>query len=57
MAKRSMPENRVYETGPGFVCAVACPDCGQKRVRRCACGESLDRGWRYCPWCLRPVRT
>jgi general secretion pathway protein E len=37
--------------------ALACPDCGQKRVRRCACGETLDRGWRYCPWCLRPVRA
>ncbi len=37
--------------------ALACPDCGQKRMRRCACGEVLERGWRYCPWCLRPVRA
>jgi type IV pilus assembly protein PilB len=36
--------------------ALACPDCGQKRVRRCACGEILEGGWRYCPWCLRPAR-
>jgi type IV pilus assembly protein PilB len=36
--------------------ALACPDCGQMRVRRCACGEPLERGWRYCPWCLRPAR-
>ena len=35
--------------------ALACPDCGQKRMRRCPCGEVLERGWRYCPWCLRPV--
>jgi type IV pilus assembly protein PilB len=34
--------------------ALACPDCGRPRLRRCACGEALERGWRYCPWCLRP---
>ncbi len=36
--------------------ALACPECGRKRVRRCACGEPLEHGWRYCPWCLRPAR-
>jgi general secretion pathway protein E len=33
--------------------ALACPACGHQRVRRCACGEALRRGWRYCPWCIR----
>lgn len=37
--------------------ALACPDCGQRRVRRCSCGEVLERGWRYCPWCIRPARA
>jgi len=37
--------------------ALACPACGQARVRRCACGEALERGWRYCPWCIRPARA
>ena len=35
--------------------AMACPDCGRPRRRRCACGQALERGWRYCPWCVRPV--
>jgi type IV pilus assembly protein PilB len=35
--------------------ALACPDCGRPRLRRCGCGEVLERGWRYCPWCLRPA--
>ena len=33
--------------------ALACPACGHQRERRCACGEALQRGWRYCPWCVR----
>lgn len=35
--------------------ALACPECGHQRERRCACGASLQRGWRYCPACVRPV--
>jgi general secretion pathway protein E len=37
--------------------ALACPSCGLQRARRCACGEALERGWRYCPWCVRPARA
>jgi len=33
--------------------APACPSCGHQRARRCVCGETLERGWRYCPWCVR----
>ncbi|MGE0159585.1 MAG: ATPase, T2SS/T4P/T4SS family [Gemmatimonadales bacterium] len=36
--------------------ALACPDCGRPRLRRCGCGEVLERSWRYCPWCLRPAQ-
>jgi len=36
--------------------AFACPDCGRARVKRCSCGEQLEQGWRYCPWCVRPIR-
>jgi type IV pilus assembly protein PilB len=36
--------------------ALACPDCGRPRLRRCTCGEVLERGWRFCPWCLRPAQ-
>jgi type IV pilus assembly protein PilB len=36
--------------------ALACPDCGRPRLRRCGCGEVLERGWRYCPWCLRSAQ-
>jgi type IV pilus assembly protein PilB len=36
--------------------ALACPQCGRPRVRRCPCGEAVQPGWRYCAWCLRPVR-
>jgi len=35
--------------------AAACPQCGARVARTCACGERLERGWRYCPWCIRPV--
>ena len=35
--------------------AFACPSCGQIRHRRCSCGKVLERGWRFCPWCVRPV--
>ncbi len=35
--------------------ALACPDCGHPRHRRCTCGASVQRGWRYCPWCVRKV--
>ncbi|MDA0327732.1 MAG: ATPase, T2SS/T4P/T4SS family [Gemmatimonadetes bacterium] len=32
---------------------LGCPDCGHRRGRQCSCGQLLDRGWRYCPWCIR----
>ena len=35
--------------------ALACPSCGHARIRLCACGQTVERGWRYCPWCVRPV--
>ena len=35
--------------------AAGCPMCGRPRVSACPCGNSLDRRWRYCPACLRPV--
>lgn len=35
--------------------AFACPHCGRQRHRRCSCGQALERGWRYCPWCVRPA--
>jgi len=34
--------------------AFACPNCGRRRHQRCPCGKVLERGWRYCPWCVRP---
>jgi type IV pilus assembly protein PilB len=49
----SVPCRRCGAGAP--VGALACPECGHKRVRRCACGEALQRGWRYCPWCVRPA--
>lgn len=33
--------------------AVACPECGSQRTARCSCGQRLEKGWRYCPWCVR----
>jgi type II secretory ATPase GspE/PulE/Tfp pilus assembly ATPase PilB-like protein len=35
--------------------AVACPRCGARTGRVCSCGERLESGWRYCPWCIRPA--
>ena len=35
--------------------ALACPRCGRVRVPRCCCGQSVQPGWRYCAWCLRPA--
>jgi type II secretory ATPase GspE/PulE/Tfp pilus assembly ATPase PilB-like protein len=37
------------------VSALACPSCGHRQGIRCSCGEKLERGWRYCPWCVRPA--
>lgn len=36
--------------------AAGCPRCGRARGQRCGCGERIDRGWRFCARCLRPVR-
>jgi type II secretory ATPase GspE/PulE/Tfp pilus assembly ATPase PilB-like protein len=58
---------RVLQTDPGAALpcrrcggetpagALACPHCGSPRARRCVCGETLQPGWRYCAWCLRPA--
>jgi type II secretory ATPase GspE/PulE/Tfp pilus assembly ATPase PilB-like protein len=35
--------------------ALACPACGRPRARSCSCGHRLEGGWRFCPWCIRPV--
>jgi len=35
--------------------AAGCPQCGHRRGRACSCGQPLERGWRYCPWCIRPA--
>jgi type II secretory ATPase GspE/PulE/Tfp pilus assembly ATPase PilB-like protein len=35
--------------------ALACPGCGGHRRRSCACGQPLERGWRWCPSCVRPA--
>ncbi len=35
--------------------ALACPACGRRRIRVCRCGHVIERGWRFCPWCVRPV--
>ena len=60
---------RVLQTDPGAslpcsVCggetptgALACPSCGSVRTPRCACGGSIQPGWRFCAWCLRPARA
>lgn len=37
--------------------ALACPHCGHRRLSRCSCGHTVERGWRYCPWCIRPARA
>ena len=37
--------------------AIGCPRCGGRRREACACGRWIRRGWRFCPWCLRPVLT
>jgi type IV pilus assembly protein PilB len=33
--------------------AAGCPECGAARGRACPCGQPVERGWRFCPWCLR----
>jgi len=33
--------------------ALACPSCGRQRARVCSCGRTLERAWRFCPWCVR----
>lgn len=35
--------------------AAGCPFCGHPRAVACRCGEPLERRWRFCPGCLRPV--
>ena len=34
---------------------LGCPHCGAPRTLACACGRELERGWRFCPDCLRPA--
>jgi type IV pilus assembly protein PilB len=58
---------RVLQTDPGAalpcsLCggetpagAMACPHCGHVRVKRCSCGGTVQPGWRYCAWCLKPA--
>ena len=40
------------EVPPG---ALACPHCGDRRRSTCRCGTVLQRSWRFCPRCVRPV--
>jgi type IV pilus assembly protein PilB len=35
--------------------ATACPTCGMHRRFACACGERIERGWLFCPQCVRKV--
>ena len=35
--------------------AAGCAMCGRPRASVCVCGEPLERGWRFCPACLRAV--
>lgn len=35
--------------------ATGCPQCGLRRELNCVCGRPLDKGWSYCPWCIRRV--
>jgi len=35
--------------------ALGCPGCGALRRHACACGHDLEKGWRFCPFCLRPA--
>jgi len=44
------------ECGRGVpIGALACPHCAHQRIRHCSCGNTVERGWRYCPWCIRPA--
>lgn len=49
----SLPCRRCGEDVP--MGAAGCPGCGAPRRRSCSCGEPLERSWRYCPACIRPV--
>jgi type IV pilus assembly protein PilB len=58
---------RVIQSDPGAVLpcrrcdrevpagAAACPHCGDPKRSICACGRLLERGWRYCPSCVRRI--
>jgi len=35
--------------------AEGCPGCGLPSRRRCGCGRTLQRSWRFCAGCLRRV--
>lgn len=37
--------------------AIACPRCGRRLRKVCPCGRRTQREWRFCPWCLRAIRT
>jgi hypothetical protein len=50
----ALPCNRCGGETPAG--AMACPHCGEVRVRRCGCGGTVQPSWRYCAWCLKPAR-
>lgn len=37
------------------IAALGCPACGAQQSRRCTCGQRIENGWRFCPWCVRPI--
>ena len=39
--------------GPRPQGALACPWCGRIGASACICGERVEPGWRWCPWCVR----
>ena len=49
----SLPCGRCASDVP--VGANACPVCGSHRQTTCACGERLEKGWSYCPRCVRRI--
>ena len=35
--------------------ASGCPACGLSVLATCACGSRIERHWRWCAYCLRPL--